>query len=186
MPEEIKIYTKGGDRGETSLLGGTRVLKCNERVEAYGNLDELNSFIGCIRDRDIDPHYREILIGVQTNLFIAEALVARDPGKKTRELPSLSDNDIQLLEREIDKMNEALPPLHSFILPGGDTVVSACHVARTVCRRAERSVVKLDQIQPVEEIIIRYLNRLSDYLFVLARKVGKDLGAEETRWEVAK
>ena len=186
MPDEIKIYTKGGDKGETSLLGGTRVLKSNERVEAYGNLDELNSFIGCIREHDIDRHYREILDRIQSNLFIAEALIARDPVKVTRELPTLSEDEIPLLEKEIDQMNEELPPLHSFILPGGAPVVSACHVARTICRRAERSVVRLNQIQPVEEIIIRYLNRLSDYLFVLARKVGKDSGAEERKWEAGK
>jgi len=186
MPDELKIYTKGGDKGETSLLGGTRVLKSNDRVEAYGNLDELNSFIGLIRDQDIDTRYQEILILIQSNLFIAEALIACDPEKHTPALPALSEEDIHLLESEIDSMIGELPPLHSFILPGGNVIVSICHVARTVCRRAERSVVRLNQIQPVEGIIIRYLNRLSDYLFVLGRKVGKDSGAEERRWEQGK
>lgn len=183
MTKEIKIYTKGGDRGETSLAGGTRVLKSHDRVEAYGNLDELNSFIGLIRDQDIDAHYREILLLIQSNLFIAETLIAQDPEKPSRHIPALTEDNIHLLEKEIDSMNRELPGLNSFILPGGSIAVSTCHVARTVCRRAERSVVRLNQIQPVEGIIIRYLNRLSDYLFVLARKVGKDSGVEERRWE---
>jgi cob(I)alamin adenosyltransferase len=182
MSQEIKIYTKGGDKGETSLLGGTRVPKSHERVEAYGNLDELNSFIGLIRDQEIRSHYRDVLIRVQENLFIAEALVARDPEKPSANLPSLEDSEIILLENEIDRMNEELPPLRNFILPGGKTVVSYCHIARTVCRRAERSLIRLNRISPVEEIIIRFVNRLSDYLFVLARKTGKDAGADETPW----
>lgn len=182
MAENYKIYTKGGDKGETSLLGGTRVLKCHERVEAYGNLDELNSFIGMIRDQDINVHYKEILIRMQENLFVAEALIARDPDKKTRELPTFSEDEILLLEQEIDTMNEDLAPLTNFILPGGHPVVSLCHVTRTVCRRAERSLIRLNLSSPVDHIIIRLLNRLSDYLFVLARKTGKDFGATETPW----
>ncbi len=182
MAEEMKIYTKGGDKGETSLLGGTRVAKSHDRVEAYGNLDELNSFIGLIRDQEINFHYREVLIRIQENLFVAEALIARDPEKQTRDLPSLSDADILMLEQEIDAMNGELPPLSNFILPGGHTTVSYCHIARTVCRRAERSLIRLNQASPVEDIIIRLLNRLSDYLFVLARKTAKDLSADETPW----
>ncbi|MCX6241438.1 MAG: cob(I)yrinic acid a,c-diamide adenosyltransferase [Bacteroidetes bacterium] len=177
-----KIYTKGGDKGETSLLGGTRVPKSHERVEAYGNLDELNSFIGLIRDQDINPHYREILGRIQEVLFISEALVARDPDKETVKLPQFGDDDIHLLEKEIDAMNEELPELKNFILPGGHTVTSYCHIARTVCRRAERSLIRLSQTRKLDEIIIRFVNRLSDYLFVLARKTGKDLGAEERSW----
>jgi cob(I)alamin adenosyltransferase len=182
MPEEIKIYTKGGDKGDTSLLGGIRVPKSHERVEAYGNLDELNSFIGLIRDQEIRDHYRDVLIRIQENLFIAEALIARDPEKEAMHLPLLREEEITLLENEIDRMNEELPPLRNFILPGGHVTVSYCHVARTVCRRAERSVIRLNKISPVEDIIIRFLNRLSDYLFVLARKTGKDEGAIETPW----
>jgi cob(I)alamin adenosyltransferase len=182
MADNWKIYTKGGDKGETSLLGGTRVAKSHERVEAYGNLDELNSFLGLIRDQAIRPHYRDILIRVQERLFTAEALVARDPEKETRPLPSLNDDDVLLLEQEIDAMNEELPPLSNFILPGGHPTVSYCHVARTVCRRAERSLIRLDQVSPVEAIIIRYINRLSDYLFVLARMTGQDAGATESAW----
>jgi cob(I)alamin adenosyltransferase len=182
MPEEYKIYTKGGDKGETSLLGGTRVAKSHDRVEAYGNIDELNSFIGLIRDQEIDPHYREVLIHVQELLFVAEAMVARDPEKETRTLPSISEDEITLLEKEIDVMNAELAPLTNFILPGGHTIVSYCHVARTVCRRAERSLIRLNQVSPVENIIIQLLNRLSDYLFVLARKTGKDAGSVEVPW----
>jgi cob(I)alamin adenosyltransferase len=182
MAEEFKIYTKGGDKGETSLLGGTRVAKCHERVEAYGNLDELNSFIGLIRDQEIDPHYRDVLIHVQRVLFVAEALIARDPEKQTRTLPSFSEDEIFLLETEIDAMNEQLPPLTNFILPGGNPIVSYCHIARTVCRRAERSLIRLNQVSPVENIIIQLVNRLSDYLFVLARKTGKDTGSVEIPW----
>ena len=182
MAEEFKIYTKGGDKGETSLLGGTRVLKSHERVEAYGNLDELNSFIGLIRDQEIKPHYHEVLVRIQENLFIAEALIARDPEKEAQNLPILREDEILTLENEIDQMNEELPPIRNFILPGGHPVVSYCHIARTVCRRAERSLIRLNKISPVEDLIIRFLNRLSDYLFVLARKTGKDAGAIETPW----
>jgi cob(I)alamin adenosyltransferase len=182
MPEEFKIYTKGGDKGETSLLGGTRVSKSHDRVEAYGNIDELNSFIGLIRDQDINARYKAVLVRVQEDLFIAEALIARDPEKQTRELPVFTEDEITMLEKEIDAMNEELPPLTNFVLPGGHTVVSFCHIARTVCRRAERSLIRLNLISPVEDIIIRLLNRLSDYLFVLARKVGKDTGAIESPW----
>lgn len=182
MPEEFKIYTKGGDKGETSLLGGTRVPKSHDRVEAYGNLDELNSFIGLIRDQEIDPHYRDVLIRIQQDLFIAEALIARDPEKQTRQLPVLDEGEILMLENEIDRMNDDLPALQNFVLPGGHATVSYCHIARTVCRRAERSLIRLNATSPVDDIIIRLLNRLSDYLFVLARKTGKDLGAFETPW----
>ena len=182
MTGENKIYTKGGDKGETSLLGGTRVSKSHERVEAYGNLDELNSFIGLIRDQDINPHYRDVLGRIQEVLFISEALVARDPETETRELPVFREHDIHILEKEIDTMNDELPELRNFILPGGHTIVSYCHIARTVCRRAERSLISLNSNNQVDEIIIRFVNRLSDYLFVLARKTGKDLGKEERLW----
>ena len=182
MADEFKIYTKGGDKGETSLLGGTRVAKSHDRVEAYGNIDELNSFIGLIRDQEIDAHYRNVLIHIQENLFVAEAVIAQDPEKQTRDLPALTEDDIFMLEKEIDAMNNQLPSLTNFILPGGHPVVSYCHIARTVCRRAERSLIRLNQVSPVENIIIQLLNRLSDYLFVLARKTGKDSGAIETPW----
>jgi cob(I)alamin adenosyltransferase len=177
-----KIYTRGGDKGETSLLGGTRVAKSHERVEAYGNLDELNSFVGLIRDQEINPHYKDILISIQECIFVSEALVARDPGKITQGLPSLQESDILMIENEIDAMNDALPPLNNFILPGGHPIVSYCHIARTICRRTERSLIRLNKVSPVDDIIIQFLNRLSDYLFVLARKTGNDCGATETPW----
>jgi cob(I)alamin adenosyltransferase len=182
MPEKAKIYTKGGDLGETSLLGGTRVPKSHERVEAYGTIDELNSFIGLLRDQPIREHYRAVLLKVQQNLFVAEAWVAMDPAKPVAGLPELKEEEIAILEREIDVMTSEMPPLNSFILPGGHPFVSHCHIARTVCRRAERTVIRLDQKQPVDNIIIRYLNRLSDYLFVLARKTGYDEQAKEIPW----
>ena len=186
MAKGHKIYTKKGDGGETSLLGGTRVPKNHERVEAYGNIDELNSFIGLILDHEKNAHYREVLSRIQEVLFICEALVARDPAKDIRYLPALTDQDILMLEIEIDAMNEELAPLSNFILPGGHPRISYCHIARTVCRRAERSLVCLNKINPLDEIIIRFINRLSDYLFILARKTGKDLGVKDRLWLTGK
>jgi cob(I)alamin adenosyltransferase len=182
MGSERKIYTKTGDLGETSLLGGTRVLKSHERVDAYGTIDELNSFLGLLRDQPIDKHYQQVLLRIQQNLFVTEARIAADPNLQQLSLPPLLEEEILLLENEIDEMNKSLEELAHFILPGGYAPSSVCHIARTVCRRAERSVIKLSKSSPVEEIIIRYLNRLSDYLFVLARKTGKDSNANETVW----
>ena len=180
----MKIYTKTGDQGKTSLIGGTRVLKFHPRIEAYGTIDELNSYIGLIRDHDIAPHFKEILLEIQDRLFTAESLVALDPSSKIEvKLPQLHDSDIELLEKEIDAMNEVLPDLSSFILPGGHPIVSYCHVARCVCRRAERLIIRLNQSQTVPDKVIPYLNRLSDYLFVLARRLGKDVNATETLWK---
>lgn len=177
-----KIYTKGGDLGETSLLNGTRVSKSHERVEAYGTLDELNAFIGLLRDHLNLEHYRHVLLRIQENLFTAEALIATDPEKQIESLPELPEEEIALLEQEIDIMTAELPPLNSFILPGGNPHVSRCHVTRTVCRRAERAVIRLHKSSSVSPVIIRYLNRLSDYLFVLARRLGKEFQAEEITW----
>ena len=182
MAENFRIYTRGGDKGETSLLGGTRVPKSHDRVEAYGNLDELNSFTGLLRDQSIDEHSRNMLLLIQDNLFIAEALIARDPDKPNPALPVIKEEVILLLEKEIDRMNENLPAIRHFILPGGHPAVSFCHVARTVCRRAERSLIRLNQTGPVDEIIISFLNRLSDYFFVLSRKIAHDLKVTETAW----
>jgi len=180
----FKIYTRTGDKGQTSLIGGTRVPKFHPRIEAYGTIDELNSYIGLIRDQDIDLHFKDVLLEIQDRLFTAESIIALDPGAEaTIILPELNDADITFLEQEIDFMNEVLPELKSFILPGGHPVVSYCHVARCVCRRAERHTIRLAQSQPVEEKVIRYLNRLSDFLFVLARRLGKDLGIVETAWK---
>jgi len=182
MGTSYKIYTKGGDKGETSLLGGTRVPKYHDKIEAYGTVDELVSYIGLIRDQEISDHYKSILINIQQILFTAETHLAADSEKSSANLPQLSENDIIILEQEIDSMNEDLPELKSFILPGGHQTVSYCHIARTICRRAERLVIKLAENYPVDLLVIKYLNRLSDYLFVLARKLTTDLGAKETSW----
>jgi cob(I)alamin adenosyltransferase len=173
MENDWKIYTKTGDKGETSLIGGTRVPKYHERIEAYGTLDELNSFIGNLRDQLTDVHLREVLLRIQENLFTAESELATDPEKElNRSLPHLAEADVLELEHEIDAMNQHLPDLKSFILPGGHPLVSLCHVCRTVCRRGERIIIKLASDITVDEILIKYINRLSDYLFVLAREVA--------------
>ena len=184
MNTDWKIYTKTGDKGETSLLGGTRVPKYHERIEAYGTIDELNSYIGLLRDQDIHIRHREILLIIQDRLFTAESLLATDPlNEPTYALPQMHNEDIIMLEKEIDKMNELLPPLTSFILPGGHPAVSHAHIARCICRRAERLTIKLSDSSPVDMIIIRYLNRLSDFLFILARMLAKELNAPETVWK---
>ncbi|MCD4694881.1 MAG: cob(I)yrinic acid a,c-diamide adenosyltransferase [Bacteroidales bacterium] len=172
---EYKIYTRGGDKGQTSLLGGKRVPKYHIRIEAYGTVDELTSYLGLVRDLLINEHYKNILLLVQNNLFTAEAHLAADNAEHTENLPKISEKDISILEEEIDKMNEPLPGLNSFILPGGHPTVSNCHIARTICRRAERLTIKLAENHPVDDMIIKLLNRLSDYLFVLARKTAFDL-----------
>lgn len=179
----MKIYTKAGDKGKTSLIGGTRVLKSNLRVEAYGTIDELNSYIGLIRDQQIASELREKLINIQRKLFTAESLVALDPKAKQPELSQLKEGDVKFLEKEIDVMNGSLSELSNFILPGGHTIVSYCHIARTITRRAERALIRLSETEPVNELVMKYLNRLSDYLFVLARKFSKDLKVEEIPWK---
>lgn len=183
MNEHHKIYTKTGDAGETSLIGGSRVLKFHIRIEAYGTVDELNSYIGLIRDQQIDRHYKDILLEIQNKLFTAESILASEKKETTKNLPEINTEDISLLENEIDLMNKSLPELHSFILPGGHTTVSYCHIARCVCRRAERVVTSLSQNHPVDELVLKYLNRLSDYLFVLARKIAKDNNTPEIHWK---
>ena len=186
MGSPIKIYTKGGDKGTTSLLGGTRVPKYDERINAYGTLDELNSFLGLLRDFSIATHYKEVILNIQNFIFTAEAHLASDSAENIARLPQLREEEVVQLEQEIDAMNEELPELRSFILPGGHPVVSYCHIARTICRRAERLVIKLAGQYEVNEIIIRFLNRLSDYLFVLGRKLTHELGADEIPWNPRK
>jgi len=179
----MRIYTKTGDTGETSLIGGTRVPKHHLRIEAYGTVDELNSFIGMIRDTNSNhPALIEVLSDVQDRLFTIGSLLAADPGKSKMKLPDLTESDVAGLEKEIDKMNQELPELTSFILPGGHVDASWCHLARCVCRRCERLVTHLAQNAQVHPIIIPYLNRLSDYLFVLSRKVLKDRNGIEITW----
>jgi len=179
----MKIYTKTGDKGETSLIGGKRVPKYHDRIEAYGTLDELNSYIGLVADLSIDDHSKSILIEIQDRVFTAESILAAENPGEHKFIPSLSESDIFFLEKEIDKMNEALPELQSFILPGGHIASSHCHIARCICRRAERLCIKLAQSQPIDPLVVKYLNRLSDYLFVLARKLVYDNKATEKPWQ---
>lgn len=178
----MKIYTKTGDKGETSLFGGKRVPKYDLRINAYGTSDELNSFIGLIKDQAIDEHHKEILLSIQNNIFTIGATLAADPDKPKLKKPDLTGADIKLLEDEMDAMNEKLPEMTHFILPGGHTTVSYCHIARCVCRRCERLTIELASSEEVEPLVIQYLNRLSDYLFVLGRKLAQDLNVNEIQW----
>lgn len=185
----MKIYTKTGDKGTTALFGGTRVPKHHIRIDSYGTVDELNSHIGLIRDQNIDALSKNVLINIQDKLFTVGAVLATDPekailksGKKRLNIPTIDKEDIELLEKEMDRMNESLPPMTHFVLPGGHQTVSFCHIARCVCRRAERLATALYEITPFEETTLQYLNRLSDYLFVLARKLSHDLKADEIKW----
>ena len=179
----MKIYTKKGDSGTTQLIGGTRVAKSHRRIDAYGTIDELNSYIGLIRDQGVCANSKHILIEIQDRLFTIGALLASDPNKKSMQLPTIQIEDVEKLEQEIDKMNETLPEMRSFVLPGGHTTVSFCHIARCVCRRAERLCINLSDETLQKTLILQYLNRLSDYLFVLSRYLSKDLGAEEIPWQ---
>ena len=185
----MKVYTKTGDNGTTALFGGTRVPKDHARIESYGTVDELNSYIGLIRDQEMNQHYKDILIEIQDRLFTVGAILATPPekevlknGEKRLQNLGIIESDIELLENEIDCMEDLLPQMTHFVLPGGHTTVSYCHVARCVCRRAERLAVHLSHNEPVANIAIKYLNRLSDYLFVLARKLTSDLKADEVKW----
>ena len=178
----MKIYTKTGDKGQTSLIGGMRVPKHHVRIEAYGTVDELNSWIGLICDQAIPSSEKEILKEIQDRLFTIGSSLASDPEKSRMKIPDLKAEDVTLLENQIDRMNEQLPELKSFILPGGHTTVSYCHIARCVCRRAERLTTHLSEKDFVAALVIIYLNRLSDYLFVLARFLGKHLNAPEIQW----
>ncbi len=183
----MKVYTKTGDDGTTALLGGARVSKAHIRIDAYGTVDELNAVIGMVRDHTQSEAYREILKTIQDRLFVIGADLATQPSKQGKvKKPDILETDIQFLEQGIDRMEDDLPPLQHFLLPGGHPAVSSCHLARCVCRRAERIVVLLDQQEAVEPLVLHYLNRLSDYLFVLSRALAKDFGAEEIKWEPRK
>ena len=185
----MKIYTKTGDKGTTALFGGTRVPKNHLRIDAYGTIDELNAWLGLLRDQPIDATYKDLLTNVQDKLFTVGAILATDP-KKARlknggerlNIEKIADKDIESLEKKMDSMDASLPPMTHFILPGGHPIVSYCHIARTICRRAERKMVQLHEKEPFDEAVLSYINRLSDYLFVLARKLSKDLKAEEIKW----
>lgn len=178
----MKVYTKKGDQGTTGLIGGTRILKSSLRIEAYGTTDELNSHVGLLRDTIQNEELVEQLLEVQDRLFTLGSHLAADPVKSKMTLPDITITDVEALEQWMDKMDEELEPMRFFVLPGGHQIVSFCHIARCVCRRAERIVVDLNQSEPVEPIILKYLNRLSDYLFVLSRKLTKDLNASEKPW----
>lgn len=185
----MKIYTKTGDKGTTALFGGTRVPKHHIRIDSYGTVDELNSNIGLLRDQKLDDHSIDILIRIQDRLFTIGSILATDPeravlnsGKERLNIPKISEEDISLLEEEMDKMNEELPPMTHFVLPGGHPTVSVCHITRCVCRRAERLATALYELEVFDEKVLQYLNRLSDYLFVLARKLSNDLNAREIQW----
>ena len=185
----MKIYTKTGDKGTTALFGGTRVPKHHIRIDSYGTVDELNSHMGLIRDQDINQTYKDIIVIIQHKLFTVGAILATDPekamlknGKERLNIEKISNADIELLEKEMDAMNESLPEMTHFVLPGGHQTVSFCHIARCVCRRAERLASALNELEPFEANALTYLNRLSDYLFVLARKLTYTLQANEIKW----
>ncbi|MDN3547070.1 cob(I)yrinic acid a,c-diamide adenosyltransferase [Mucilaginibacter aquaedulcis] len=178
----MKIYTKTGDKGFTSLIGGTRVAKYHLRIESYGTIDELNSYVGLIRDQDIAVHDKDVLKQIQDRLFTIGSLLAADPERSKMVTPDLHMADVELLEKEMDSMNERLPELRHFILPGGNNTISFCHIARCICRRAERITVHLAEESPVDEKVNIYLNRLSDYLFTLARKIGNEAKIPENQW----
>lgn len=182
----MKIYTKTGDAGTTALLGGTRVGKNHLRLEAYGTLDELNAWMGLLRDFKVNERRAAFLKEVQDMLFTLGSHLATAPGKQIRHMPTYTEADIAALEQQIDNMEEGLPALKNFILPGGHPEVSQAHIARCVCRRAERLVVALHEQEPLDPAILMYLNRLSDYLFVLGRRMSHDLGAAEVAWQPRK
>jgi cob(I)alamin adenosyltransferase len=180
----MKIYTKKGDTGSTGLLGGTRVPKHHLRIEAYGNVDELNSYIGLVRDLVENEAHQNLLVHIQDRLFTIGSHLALDPDHVGKmQLPEVYAEDVSLLENEMDRLDALLPEMRSFVLPGGHPTISHTHVARCICRRAERAVSALAEHEPTPEIVLQYLNRLSDYLFVLARKLGQELNAPETPWK---
>ncbi len=179
----MKIYTKTGDQGTTGLFGGKRVSKSDIRIDSYGTVDELNSWIGLLRDQEVNASRIGVLVEIQDRLFTTGSILATEPNNAKVKIPSLSASDIEYLEKEIDAMEATLEPMKSFVLPGGHQAVSFCHVARTVCRRAERLVVQLSDEESVDSLVIQYLNRLSDYLFVLSRKMANELKIVETPWK---
>ena len=182
----MKVYTKKGDDGTTSLIGGTRVPKHHIRVEAYGTIDELNVCIGLLADQEINANHKVLLREIQDRLFTIGSSLAADPEASRMVLPEVEEADILRLEKSIDEMEDSLPPMRNFILPGGNTIVSFAHLARVTCRRAERMSTYLNENESVEPIILMYLNRLSDYLFMLGRKISAELGAEEIPWHPRK
>ncbi|MBI1768369.1 MAG: cob(I)yrinic acid a,c-diamide adenosyltransferase [Bacteroidetes bacterium] len=178
----MKIYTKTGDQGTTALFGGQRLPKSDLRIEAYGTIDELNSHVGLLRDQSVNASRKETLVEIQDRLFTIGSILATEPGNTKVKIPLLVEQDIVFLEKEIDKMDAQLPPMKFFVLPGGHPSVSIGHVVRTVCRRAERLVIALNAQNPVDALVVKYLNRLSDYFFMLCRMMAHELKADETAW----
>lgn len=178
----MKVYTKTGDKGTTALIGGKRVSKNHHRLEAYGTVDELMSYMGLLYDQLQDKKDKAFFMGIQNDLMVVETILATDCDDCDLKLPKIKESDIVKLEQAIDEMNKALPPLTTFILPGGHTTVSFCHIARTVCRRSERLAITVQEKEGNCEMAVKYLNRLSDFLFVFARKLGKIHDAEEIPW----
>ena len=179
----MKIYTKTGDEGLTSLFGGKRVSKADLRIDTYGTVDELNSWIGLLRDQEVNTGRNQMLLDIQDRLFTVGSMLATEPGNTKVKIPMLHEDDVLALERAIDVMDGELPPMRSFVLPGGHPAISFAHIARTVCRRAERLVTALKRSEAVDPAVLKYLNRLSDYLFVLARMVAMDLKVNEAPWK---
>lgn len=179
----MKIYTKTGDKGMTSLIGGKRVAKNSARLESYGTIDELNSYLGMIRSLTGDEQTTGELVEIQSRLFDVGGNLATDPENADIKVKlGIRDSDIRLLEEAIDRMDAEVPPMKYFVLPGGDQLSSFCHIARTVCRRAERRILDLAEEAQVDELVLKYVNRLSDYLFILSRKMAYDSGIEERKW----
>ena len=179
----MKIYTKTGDQGTTSLFGGKRVSKADLRIDTYGTVDELNSYIGLLRDQEVNRKRKDFLVEVQDRLFTIGSILATEPGNTKVKIPHLLPADIEALEKEIDALDAMLPPMRFFVLPGGHSSVSFCHIARTVCRRTERLVIALNASEEIDALVIQYLNRLSDYLFMLSRMMTQELQVEETPWK---
>jgi cob(I)alamin adenosyltransferase len=179
----MKIYTKKGDSGSTQLLGGTIVKKNHIRLECYGTIDELNAFVGNIYDDIEKKSHKKFLYKIQNQLFNLGSCIAYDGKKSTLNLPNISKNDVSLIESEIDKIDNKLPVLKNFILPSGHTIASKCHIARTVCRRAERNLIAIEQDESINHLHLIYLNRLSDYLFVLARSILMENDIPAVEWQ---
>ena len=179
----MKVYTKKGDKGKTQLLGGSMVDKDHAKLECYGTIDELNSFIGNVYDQELNSFHKEILLKIQNQLFNLGSIISFDGEKNKIKLPNIKIENIKMLEKAIDKMEENLPKLKSFILPSGHPTASKCHIARTVCRRAERNLVTLSKTTKIDMLHLQYLNRLSDYLFILSRAILKDNGDTEIEWQ---
>lgn len=178
----MRVYTRTGDAGKTSLASGTRVPKYHERLEAYGTVDELNSLVGWVESQVVDLQIKRILNKVQNRLFTISSNLAMDKDEFRATLPKITEDDITELEQDMDRMLDLLPELKNFILPGGHQAVAACHIARTVCRRTERLMVKLAELIRIEDTHMKFVNRLSDYLFVAARKTADDIGLADKIW----